>query len=72
MRTTLQIDDDVLRVAKDIAAAEGRSVGDVVSRLARIGLTPQPRPTTGAFPTFHVPDGASVITPAMVQRALDE
>lgn len=38
MRTTLAIDDDVLRVAKDIARARGVSLG-VVSQLMRASLT---------------------------------
>lgn len=40
MRTTLDIDDDVLQAAKEIAAAEGRTAGKVLSELARKGLTP--------------------------------
>jgi hypothetical protein len=40
MRTTLDIDDDVLQAAKEIAAAEGRTAGKVLSELARRGLTP--------------------------------
>lgn len=38
MRTTLSIDDDVLFAAKSIALREGRSVGEVVSELARRAL----------------------------------
>lgn len=38
MRTTLVIDDDVLRVAKQLAGREHKSVGEVVSALARRGL----------------------------------
>jgi len=72
MRTTLKIDDDVLRVAREIAAIEGRTVGEVVSRLARLGLAPRPRLTTGQFPTFEVAADAPAITPAMVHRALEE
>ena len=40
MRTTLDIDDDVLQAAKEIAATEGRTAGKVLSELARKGLTP--------------------------------
>lgn len=39
MRTTLDIDDDVLRAAKELARREGTSAGAVVSRLARQALT---------------------------------
>lgn len=38
MRTTLAIDDDVLAAAKHLAAREQRSVGEVISALARQGL----------------------------------
>jgi hypothetical protein len=40
MRTTLDIDDDVLQAAKEIAATEGRTAGKVLSDLARKGLIP--------------------------------
>ena len=40
MRTTLDIDDDILQAAKEIAATEGRTAGKVLSELARKGLTP--------------------------------
>jgi hypothetical protein len=39
MRTTLDIADDVLAAAKDLARAEGRTMGDVISDLARRALT---------------------------------
>jgi len=38
MRTTLSIDDDVLFAAKSMALREGRSLGEVVSALARRAL----------------------------------
>jgi len=37
MRTTLDIDDDVLTLAKEMAAKERRSAGAVLSDLARNG-----------------------------------
>lgn len=39
MRTTLDIDDDLLAVAKDLARRERSSAGKVVSRLLRRSLT---------------------------------
>lgn len=45
MRTTLDIDDDVLRTAKEMAAKEKRSAGAVISDLARRGF--QAAPVTG-------------------------
>lgn len=38
MRTTLAIDDDILAAAKHLAEREQRSVGEVISALARQGL----------------------------------
>ncbi len=71
MRTTLDIDDGVLAAARAIAEAENRSLGSVISELARRGLIPLQR-SIGAFPTFDVPADAPPITPDMVDRALDE
>ena len=39
MRTTLDIDDDVLRAAKDLARRERKTAGRVISELARKALT---------------------------------
>lgn len=38
MRTTLSIDDDVLAAAKHLAERDDRSIGEVISALARQGL----------------------------------
>ncbi|SRR5581483_7760946 len=40
MRTTLVIDDDVLSAAKEMAAIEKKTVGEVISSLARKALSP--------------------------------
>ena len=39
MRTTLNIDDDVLIAVKELARRESRSLGDVTSSLLRQSLT---------------------------------
>jgi hypothetical protein len=39
MRTTLDIDEDILAAAKDLAKVEGKTMGQVISDLARRGLT---------------------------------
>lgn len=41
MRTTLDIDEDVLQAAKELACARGTTAGRVLSELARRGLTPE-------------------------------
>ena len=72
MRTTLDIDQDVLAAARELAADERRSLGAVVSELARRGLTPGRVEADGDLPVIRVPAGTSAITPDMVRRALDE
>lgn len=73
MRTTLAIDDDVLDAAKSLARSENRTLGEVVSDLARKGLAPQPRiAARGTFPVFEVSAEAPPITPERVREILDE
>jgi len=74
MRTTLTIDDDVLRAAKTLASQQGESVGAVISGLARQGLRrePQLRYEDGGLPVFEVREDAPVFGPAEVDRALDD
>lgn len=42
MRTTLDIADDILLAAKDLARREQKTAGQVISELARKGLTGGP------------------------------
>ena len=72
MRTTLELDDDVIAAARELAAADRRSLGSVVSELARRGLTPARVEADGDLPVVRVPAGSPAITPEMVRRALDE
>lgn len=46
MRTTLDIDDDLLHAAKELARREGASAGTIVSRLLRQSLTGVDRSAT--------------------------
>jgi hypothetical protein len=41
MRTTLDVDDDVLQAAKELAEARGVTAGKALSDLARAGLAPR-------------------------------
>ena len=72
MRTTLDIEDDVLAAARALAAAEGRSLGHVVSSLARRGMTSTSRVTDAGLPTFTVPEDAPSLTLDIVRRVLDD
>jgi hypothetical protein len=44
MRTTLDLDEDVLQATKELAAARGLTAGKVLSDLARKALTPARAP----------------------------
>jgi hypothetical protein len=72
MRTTLDLDEDVVTAARELAALEGRTLGTVISELARRGLTPARIEAEDGLPVIRVPAGTPPITPEMVRRALDE
>jgi hypothetical protein len=72
VRTTLNIDEDVVAVARQLATGERRSLGSVISELARRGLTPARVEADDRLPVIRVPPGTPPITPEMVRRALDE
>ena len=72
MRTTLELDDDVVAAARELAAGERRSLGAVISELARRGLTPARVESEDGLPVIRVPVASPPITPEMVKRALDE
>ena len=73
MRTTLAIDDDVLTAAKGIAQAQGKTIGAVISELARRGLAPRPQyRRRGGLPVFFVSENAPPITGEMVKEAAED
>jgi hypothetical protein len=72
MRTTLDLDDDVVATARELARDQRRSLGSVVSELARRGLTPARVEADEDLPVIRVPAGTPAITAEMVRRALDE
>ncbi len=73
MRTTLNLDDDVLQVLRSLARDRGSSLGDVASGLIREALQPESGGAYRAgFPVFEVREDASPITSDMVADALDE
>jgi len=70
MRTTLDLDEDVLQAAKELAAARGSTAGKIVSELVRKALAP---PETGrvrnGVPLLpRRPPGAAKPTMALVNR----
>jgi hypothetical protein len=73
VRTTLNIDEDVLQAARVLAAARRQHLGRVMSDLARRGLTARADGISpeDAFPVFSVDADAPMITPDMVSGTLE-
>lgn len=72
MRTTLDLDDDVLQAAKELAAMHGRTAGQVLSDLARQGLAPkQTLRVRNGVPLLPRRPGARPVTMEMVNRLRD-
>jgi uncharacterized protein with von Willebrand factor type A (vWA) domain len=76
MRTTLDIDADVLQVAKELAALDKRTAGAVLSELARRGIH---APEGSPRPQAKVRNGIEMlsrrgeqVTLAHVRSLLDE
>ncbi len=73
MRTTLDIDEDILLVAKELASRRGASMGKVLSDLARQTLTQAPETMRrNGLPLFPRQPGAGVITLELVNQLRDE
>ena len=77
MRTTLDIDDDVLHAAKERAKREGKTAGAVVSELARSALTsgPPAEPSTAPKSVHGLrpfPKRGGVVTNELIDRLRDD
>ena len=81
MRTTLDIDDDVLNAARELARLQKTTAGHVISDLARKALTGAAAPSgsAGSHGTvlrngwYVLPRrGGPVVTNELVQRLLDK
>ena len=76
MRTTLDIEDDVLQAAKELAEREGSTAGRVISALARRGLLTTGRnskpsqQTRGGVPLL--PSRGEVVTLDHVRELMDQ
>jgi hypothetical protein len=78
MRTTLDIDDDILSAARDLARAEKKTVGKLISDLARKALTApelanldeRDQPKLSRWPTF--PRRGGIVTTELVERIQEE
>ena len=74
MRTTLDIEDDVLQAAKELAQRQGGSAAQVISDLARRGLNATP---TKRRPGLHggvpvLPSRSEIVTLDHVQKIQDQ
>ena len=76
MRTTLAIDDDVLAAARHLAERQSKSIGEVISALARQGLQGgMPRKTPAVrngVPLLPRRKDAAPVTLDLVNRLRDE
>ena len=75
MRTTLEIDDDVMLMAKEIARLKNERLGRVISDLARRGLVPETSPIVeiqGGIPVWVHARGAIPVTNEMVRNLAED
>jgi hypothetical protein len=74
MRTTINLDDDVLESARMLAARERKPLGSVISGLLRRAVEPaaQASGERNGVPLFPVSQGAKAVTPEIVRELLDE
>jgi hypothetical protein len=73
MRTTLNLDEDVLRVARRVAQERGQSLGQVVSDYFRKALEPRgvPESERNGIPLLPRRPGSRPVTPDLVRELLD-
>jgi len=73
MRTTVDLDEDVLRAAKALANDREQSLGRVLSDLARHGLRPTSRDTElrNGLPVLPRLPGARPVTPDHIKDLLE-
>ncbi|HXI17436.1 MAG TPA: CopG family transcriptional regulator [Chloroflexota bacterium] len=73
MRTTIDLEQDIVLATKEIARQRGVSMGRVLSDLARQALSARDAATTrGGVPLFPITSKAGVVTPELVNRLRDE
>lgn len=73
MRTTLDLDGDVVQIARQLAQQRGTTMGQVISELARRALEPKTSPRMrNGVPLFTPKAGARKPHLALVNRLRDE
>jgi hypothetical protein len=73
VRTALEIDDDLLRVARQLSRQRGMTMGQAISELVRKATQPAsaPRMRNGVM-VFHLQPGARKPAMALVNRLREE
>jgi hypothetical protein len=73
MKTTLDLEDDVLSAVEELAQQQGLPVGKVLSDLARQALAQrQPLATRNGLPLFPIQPDAGISTLELVNQLRDE
>jgi hypothetical protein len=73
MRTTLDIDDDILAAAKELATARDSTAGQVISDLARMALTQVARDAPTVRNGFELlPARGAVVTAEFIDKLMEE
>ena len=76
MRTTLDIDDDVLRAARDLARRERKTAGRVISELARRALAAPPAGRAKEGKSLHgfrpFPSRGGIVTNEVIDRLRED
>lgn len=75
MRTTLDIDDDVLHAVKELGGLQKKTAGQLLSELARKALAPTSHARSrvrNGVPLLPSRPGAPIMTMAEVNRLRDE
>lgn len=72
VRTTLNLDDDLLQVAKQLALQRGKTAGQIISELVRQALQPKAPPNVrNGVPLFVPKPGAKKPSLALVNQLRD-
>jgi hypothetical protein len=72
MRTTIDLDDDLVVVAKELAGRRGMTMGQIVSDMFRKSLEPSASSRVrNGVPLFVPKKGAAKPSMALVNRLLD-
>ena len=76
MRTTLDIDDDVLQAAKERAQRDKRTTGEVLSELARSALTASPQGRVREQKPIHgfrpFPKRGGIVTNELIDKLRED